>query len=426
MRPSKRRSVLRVALRHAPLRKRGPRAASLLMTGAFTQKNSKIRAPPPQQLFGSVYVGTPPQSFSVAFDTGSANLVLPASKCNSIACRSHRSYEPTKSATYRDIVAIDDWDSPLPPDGSREAVSLSFGAGQLTGDLVQDKVCLGSDDSLCASTGLIEATEMSDEPFSLFPYDGILGLGLPGNSLQKYFNFLGNLAEDEVLSANRFGVWLATARDKTESEIIFGDVAFDRMVGDLIWHPVILPKDDMPGMWMIKMDDVSVEGVDLAQCGEHGCQAVFDSGTNVISGPTPMMKAVAAELNVDEGCSNYDALPTLGFTFGGIKMHLDPEDYVVRANGGCFHQLVPIDIPPPKGPLVLLGTPFLRRYYTAYDREALQVGLAFARHREALLKGSQIEETSEDAAARLMKGKGFQAKATLAGAHGQSAPEDDE
>merc|ERR550537_1798214 len=49
--------------------------------------------------FGQLDIGTPRQSFSVVFDTGSGNLLVPAETCDSTACRKHDRYSQRASNT---------------------------------------------------------------------------------------------------------------------------------------------------------------------------------------------------------------------------------------------------------------------------------------------------------------------------------------
>merc|ERR1719330_2162996 len=86
------------------------------------------------------------------------------------------------------------------------------------------------------------------------------------------------------------------------------------------------------------------------------------------------------------------------FVFGQTSLSLEPLDYVKKKGARCYSQFMKIDVPPPKGPIVLLGSPFFRRYYTAFDRVTLQIGFAASKHKRP--PGS--EESDEEMAARLV------------------------
>lgn len=390
--------IFRVPLKRSRDRRRdvaGPVSLMALKRSALSVSASAF-AEPSYDLYGTISVGTPPQEFTVKFDTGSGDLLLPSKHCSSLSCMMHHSYDPSASATAKIVARVDDVYAPPPSDGTRETVQIQIGSGDLTGNLVRDSVCLGQGSSLCVMTGLVEATHMSDTPFSLFPFDGILGLGLPSASIERHFNIMSNLAEDRSLNSNRFAVWLSIEGDSEDSEITFGGASDARMgSSEMMWLPVSTADS---GMWQVGLDDIAVNGVKLNLCGRSGCQAALDTGTNAIAGPSRLMKAVLGTLNIDRECANFNDLPRLGFAFGGTLLSIEPSDYIRKSREGCLPKVLPVEVSDPKGPLILLGTPFLQRYYTVYDRGSLRIGLAFSKHNHS----EKVGETSEQAAARLM------------------------
>jgi len=350
---------------------------------------------PPIDIYGEVRVGTPPQIFTVAIDTGSGNLLLTSDACRSMGCLGHQMYSASQSSSSQPVRLYDAQNAAQGKEPA-ETVLLDISTGEAEGEIVTDKVCLADDSKACAPTGLVQMTSMTSEPFSTFPYDGILGVALTPASVGKQFNLIGNLVDARLIKRNIFSIWLANEADKNDdSEILLGDLSENRMASELLWLPLSSPG----GMWQVKMTDFTVDNVKANLCGKDGCQVAFDTGTNAIAAPKGVIVSLLSRLDIQEDCSNWHDLPNLGFVFKGMILNIEKNDYVKRVADRCYHQLLGLDLPPPKKDLVLLGDPFLRKYYSIYDGESLKVGLAFSKHRPALQRDDNDNVMLENVAA---------------------------
>merc|ERR1719393_1255040 len=184
---------------------------------------------------------------------------------------------------------------------------------------------------------------------------------------------MSHLVENKALKKPLFSVFLSDS-DIENSEITFGDIKDEHMATNMVWEPV--SRDT--GYWQVQISDITINNKRQSLCND--CQVAVDTGTSQLAGPTDVINDLSKRLNVKSDCSNYDKLPNLGFVVEEHIMNLSPQDYVDKGPDGCEVSLMPLDVPPPNGPLFIFGDPFLRKYYTSYDMENSQVGFATARH----------------------------------------------
>ncbi|KAH0482111.1 MAG: uncharacterized protein KVP18_000241 [Porospora cf. gigantea A] len=136
-----------------------------------------------------------------------------------------------------------------------------------------------------------------------------------------------------------------------------------------------------------------------------GCRAAVDTGSSLMTAPSIFVSALSERLDVKEDCSNKHKLPLFQFVMRDIAgrsvvFDLSPDDYVVEIDtlkeneGGherkddvllkrerhCMLGLIPMDVPPPRGPLLVIGNNFLQKYATIYDADNLLVGFMEAQH----------------------------------------------
>jgi len=394
--------------------------------------------------YGTLSLGTPAVPYTFVFDTGSGHLVVPSAYCKSRACTTHKRYRRGKSTSAHDI----DYDgTEVLPGQPRDTITVEFGTGQIQGVFVEDVMCL-DDASLnilrnvtkgavledssqlppgCVKLRIIAATEMSDEPFDNFAFDGILGLGLESLSQAPEFNFMGVMAGQLGKwgggAPSTFGVFLGED-DNEQSQLSLGGWNAEHLAdGDVFWSDVHRPE---LGHWLVEIKSLRVDGEIVDFCNE-GCKAVVDTGTALMSVPPKIFPELYERLRhpaaLDGECRGVG--PQLQFELEHITLSVGPEHYArptsirnstqrfgksaedieeerifgpTRSDMFCKPTLMAMDMPEPVGPkLFILGEPMLRKYYTVYDIEAKRIGFGLAHHRRpAAQTHTQSDDDADD------------------------------
>ncbi|KAK6124517.1 hypothetical protein DH2020_041726 [Rehmannia glutinosa] len=424
------------------------------------------------QYFGEIGIGSPPQKFTVIFDTGSSNLWVPSAKCYfSVPCFFHSKYKSSQSSTYKK---------------NGKSAAIQYGTGAISGFFSEDNVKIG--DLVVKGQEFIEATREPSVTFLVAKFDGILGLGFKEISVGNATPVWYNMVKQGLVKEPVFSFWLnRNLKEEEGGELVFGGVDPNHYKGKHTYVPVT-----QKGYWQFEMGDVLIDGKESGYC-SGGCSAIADSGTSLLAGPTTVVtminhaigaagvvsqqcKAVVEQygqtimdlllaeaqpkkicsqvglctfdgtrgvsagiesvVNEKDGrssglgdamcsacemavvwmqnqlkqnqtqdrilnyvnelcerlpspmgqsavdCGSISSMPTVSFSIGGKVFDLSPHEYILKVGEGaaaqCISGFTGLDIPPPRGPLWILGDMFMGRYHTVFDFGKLRVGFAEA------------------------------------------------
>lgn len=323
------------------------------------------------QYFGEIGLGSPIQTFNVIFDTGSANLWIPSKKCRSPACWTHKNYNSAASSTYE-------------ADG--RALEIHYGSGSMKGFLSRDTLSVAGLEVHNQTFG--EATTLPGITFLAAHFDGILGMAFDEISVDNAKTPFRQMIDSGLVSEPLFSVWLNRDKNDPEGgEIVFGGIDDKHVDGEFTYTPVTHTT-----YWQFKMDSLELapatgetSQVEYKVC-ENGCQAIADTGTSLLVGPSTDVHKLNTRLGaiplpggeyILPSC-DLTGLPNLVLTIEGKKFVLKPEQYILKQEAGpkslCISGIAGIDIP--NNPLWILGDVFIGPYYTVFDYGNKRLGFA--------------------------------------------------
>ncbi|XP_028603176.2 cathepsin E-A-like [Podarcis muralis] len=317
------------------------------------------------QYYGEVSVGTPPQRFTVVFDTGSSDFWVPSARCYSKACSMHKRFESFMSYSYAQV---------------GEPFYLQYGTGSLVGVTAKDTVQFSNLSIEAQDFG--ESVYEPDLTFTFAHFDGVLGLGYPSLSVLHGLPVFDNMLRQQLIEEPVFS-FILNRGGNTENggELIFGGIDHSLYKGSIHWVPVTEQK-----YWKIHMDNVKIQG-EIAACRE-GCAAIVDSGTSLITGPPSQIirlqqkigahPAPHGEFIVD--CRRLSSLPPITFTIGQREYTITSKQYIIKQTSGgeafCLSGFQALDLGPRSKPMWILGDVFMSAFYCVFDRGNNRVGFA--------------------------------------------------
>lgn len=355
--------VIHVPLTHRPKSSQELRAASqrLLRVSGNSSPTIPITNVQDSDFFGEMSVGTPPQKFQVIFDTGSSNMWVPSKSCPTCK-RTGARYDSSKSSSYK-------------KDG--DGFYMQYSTGTCKGFLSNDAVTMGG--LTIDGFPFGEVTSEDADVFGKTPIDGILGLGPTGNAQFVGFNQIPMymLKAQGKIKQNIFSFYLTT-HAAAGSTLILGATDSTFYEGELFYvrlnYWIGVPK-----FWLVKGTGLKVGNQTVSGC--NGCNMVVDSGTNFLVGPTDTVDLLLAKVGgVAEDCSNATALPVITISLGGKDFDIGPDFYVIRSKGTFGKEECTVGVTGGStGGLWVLGDPFMRKYYTAFDIDNKRIGFALAK-----------------------------------------------
>ncbi|KAI0084066.1 acid protease [Irpex rosettiformis] len=323
------------------------------------------------QWFGDIQVGTPPQTVSVVFDTGSSTLEFASTRCGA-ACSNQVQFDSTKSSTFVD---------------RQRTSTITFGTGggvdpvignnwQLTLRSASDTVTVGG--ISVPNVNLFLITNQTPT-FGPDPFSGIQGMS---SVAQGFFAGL----ESQGLPS-LFSLFL-TPKSVGNAELTLGGIDNSKFTGSITFIPLVDPQQ---GFWQLTSTGITVNGKSTSTL-QQSRTIIFDSGTSNLVFPQDDTEAIYAQISSD--IQPFDDEPgTYGIACSKVSSLPAEISFAFKSTSGSTFQLtIPsseLSVGPFKSDpetcqtlinaqedLSIIGASAFKHYYSVWDLGNKRLGFA--------------------------------------------------
>ncbi|KAG8790187.1 Type I transmembrane sorting receptor [Ceratobasidium sp. 428] len=308
---------------------------------------------------GPITIGTPPQEFSIDFDTGSADLWVPNDSCNTGGCGTHKKYKPSASSTSAEKPGN---------------FTIQYGDGSsVSGPVFSDKVTVAG---LSVTDQYFSPVTTEADRFSTDPTDGLMGLALSSISNIGKPTFAENLASQGVVKKSIFSMYLAS----NNSELYFGGANTDKYTGEIHYAEL-----SDKSFW------ITSGSASVSNGTAYSGPMIIDSGTTIIVGPNSSVGKFWEKIPDATPCSSTDcgadgfysypcaSPPVVSVELAGQVWPISSTNLnlgTLPSNSTqCVGAIGGIDGGVPKGAWIM-GDTFMKNVYTVFDLESSRVGFA--------------------------------------------------
>lgn len=230
--------------------------------------------------FGSLAIGTPPISFNMILDTGSADLWVADDDCVT-GCLSVPTFNPAGSSSFKN---------------TSTPFQITYGSGRAAGTLGQDKIQMAGfsvDNQVFAVCDRVSSGLLNN------PVSGLLGLGWAAIAASGATPLWETLAASGAWDQPLMSFQLTRFQNDDNAGTLepggtftMGFTDTSLYTGSIDYQPLV----GTPSYWLLPLTSLTVQGTSIPLPTGTASYSAIDTGTTLVGGPPAIISQIFAQI----------------------------------------------------------------------------------------------------------------------------------